>query len=102
MASSSASFAAMKYAAASKPAWPRKAAGLRQPTLQVGREIGDRLEAHRDPHQPVGDAGGGARLGRDAAVRGRRRVRDGGLHVAEVGGDGNEAGGIDELPGGAA
>src|SRR3989454_5617620 len=38
---------------------------LGEPALQVGLQVGDRLEADCNAHQSFGDPGGGARLGRD-------------------------------------
>ena len=60
---------------------------LAQAALQVGLDVGDVVEAHRDPDHALRDAGRLAlRLG-EAAVRGARRMGDRGLGVAEVGGD---------------
>src|SRR5678816_4527667 len=104
MASRRASFAAAKYAAATNAACARTAQrgdatkafsstalsrGKRlmlrppigvgvQPALEIRLEVGHRLEAHGEAHQALGDPGRCARLGGDPAVRGARRVDDGG------------------------
>ena len=54
---------------------------------EVVDEVADVLEADRDAQHAVGDADRGARLGRQPAVRRRRRVGDERLRVAEVVGD---------------
>src|SRR6185295_451414 len=114
-----ASFAAAKYATARNAASPsvaqrldrptacsstalsvRNPAMLRQPPLEVRLEVGQRLEAHREAHQALGDPRGGARLRRDAPVRSGGRMGDGGLDVPEVRGDRDEARRIDDPPGG--
>src|SRR3954463_10164101 len=70
-----------------------------QPPLKIRLEVGHRLEAHGETHQAVGDTGRGARLGGNPAVRGACRVDDGGLDVAEVGGQRDQAGRVDHAPG---
>ena len=49
------------------------------------------LEPGREPHQPVADAEFGALLRRQPLVRGRRRMRDQALGVAEIVGDADRA-----------
>src|ERR1041385_7347452 len=101
MATRSESFAASQYAAASAAILAANSQErgmdliLLQAPRQVCLQVFPRLEANRDPHQPLGDAGRRARLRRDAAVGGGGRVRDGALDVAEVAGDGYELGRVD-------
>src|SRR3954469_21492304 len=58
-----------------------------EPIRQVALDVFHVLETHREPDQSLDDAGLLALGGRDAAVRGGRRVADRALHVAEIRGD---------------
>src|SRR5690606_38938544 len=57
------------------------------------------LEADRNADQAIADARSSPRFCADAAVGGRRRMRDRALRIAEVGRDGNHARGIYDPPG---
>src|SRR6187551_2410090 len=72
---------------------------LLESAVQVGADVFGILEAHAEADQPLDDARGVA-LGRGyPSVRGGCGMADGGLHVAEVGGVGDELGRVDHAPG---
>ena len=61
-------------------------------------DILDIFQADSDPDKPVGYTGFRPLFRRQPAVRGGRGMRDRGLGITQVGGDGEHARGIDQLP----
>jgi len=57
---------------------------LRQRRSQIGLNIGELFQPHRNTHQAIYDTGGGAAVVTEAAVSGGGRVDNGGLGIAEV------------------
>src|SRR5262249_39655673 len=66
--------------------------------LEVRAQVLHRFQTHRDAQEAFADPSAGTRFGRNASVGGGGRMRDGRLGVAEIGGDGNHAGRIDDAP----
>jgi hypothetical protein len=71
----------------------------RQPLRQISPDIRARLQPHGDPHQPLADPRRRPLLRSQTPVGGGSRVGDGGLHIAQIGGDGEHARSVDHLPG---
>ena len=57
---------------------------------QILDQVVGMLKPGGKPHQPIADAEFGALLGREPLMRGRRRVRDQALGVAEIVGDADQ------------
>jgi hypothetical protein len=66
-----------------------------QAARQVGLQVAHVLQPHGQADHALRDAGGQALRFAQAAVRGAGRVGDGGLGVAQVGGDAADARGVD-------
>src|SRR5437868_3806570 len=66
--------------------------------LQVGPQIFDILQSHRDPQQALCDSSALALRSGDARMRGAGWVSNGGFHIAEIGGDRHQLRRIDEGP----
>src|SRR5690625_3626914 len=66
---------------------------------QVGLDVGDVLQAYRDPYQVFGDARGSLLVVVEPAVGGGGRVHDRRLGIAEVGGQRQDARTVEYLPG---
>ena len=64
--------------------------------VQVLDDVVDVLDADREPHQILGDAGGCELLGRELAVGGGGRMGGEGLGVADVDQPGDELQRVDE------
>src|ERR1700756_1736376 len=78
--------------------WTTRSQGS-QPTGQIGLQVSNVFQAHGNADQAVTDTGRFTLLRRQAPVGRGAWVRDGGLAVTQVGGDGNQAGCIDKAPG---
>ncbi len=78
----------------SGPARPNKNTSLGhsrgESFFKIGAEVGEVFDADRDAHQAVGDAVLDAQLLGNVEVRGRGRVQDERVHVAEGGRQGAE------------
>ena len=69
----------------------------RKPGLEVGQDVVERLDAHGQAHEVVGDPGGDLLLGLELRVRRGRRVDGQAAHVADVGEVAEQLERVDEL-----
>jgi hypothetical protein len=69
-----------------------------QTTCEIILYIDNRLQPNRDAYQPIGDARSRTRFRRNARMGGAGRMGDGGFGIAQIRGDGQQLGAIDQSP----
>src|SRR5690606_13263874 len=69
-----------------------------QSPRQVGTNVFQVFQSHRQANQAVVDTGGRAGFWAQTTVRGARRMGNGGFGIPQVGGDGDHAGVVDDPP----